>query len=157
MADNSEFGQQFSYIEQQIGRLATYRDSHVAIIWASALDENLKLALLAKMQPLSRDIKDRIFDGYGPLSNFSAKIDVSYAIGLLPKEFYEVLRLFNKIRNKFAHATEVVHFQDKRISDLIDQIRHDESNVEDNKIILLNKLVEIETYLKFLINGEKRS
>src|SRR5215469_7700297 len=36
------------------------------------------------MRPLSRDMKDRLFDGYGPLANFAAKIDLAFALEILP-------------------------------------------------------------------------
>src|ERR1700730_10661877 len=42
-------------------------DSHYAIAGTAALDNSLRAALLTKIRPLSPAMKDRIFEGYGPL------------------------------------------------------------------------------------------
>ena len=153
MADNSEPIPNMSYILGQIDRMATYSDSHLAIIWASALDKNLEIALLTKMNPLSRDIKDRTFDGYGPPSNFSAKIDISYALGIFPREFYDALRKINRVRVKFAHSIKVLTFQDPEISAIIDSIPRLDLTIIDRKVKYLKKMDEIDTYLKMIINA----
>ena len=52
-------------------RLITLSDARIAIYGASELDNALELILLGKMRSLGRNLKDQLFDGYGPLSTFS--------------------------------------------------------------------------------------
>lgn len=118
----------------------TFTDSHHAIIGASELDNALELALLAKMRILSREMRDRIFDGYGPLSTFAAKIDIAYALEIIPQEFYDSLRKINKIRVKFAHPKFFLNFQDPEISAIIDSLPNLDLAVEDRKGRYLKKL-----------------
>lgn len=63
---------QLSITKSQVDILITFTDAHSIIIGATELDSALETALLTKLRPLSRDMKDKIFDGYGPLSNFAS-------------------------------------------------------------------------------------
>jgi hypothetical protein len=94
MASNSDVSNRISELDSivsglkiKVDVLITFTDSHHALIEASALDNAVELALLTKMRRLSRDMKDKIFDGYGPLSTFAGKIDIAYALEIIPKEF----------------------------------------------------------------------
>ena len=53
----------------------------------------------------------------GPLGAFSNKIDISYALALIPQAMKRDLHLLRKIRNIFAHTTEVVTFDTPAIKD----------------------------------------
>ena len=121
--------------------------SHHAIIAASELDNALELALVAKMHCLSRDMKDKIFEGYGPLNNFSAKIDIAYALEIISHEVHELLRKVNKIRNKFAHSEFFLNFKDAEISSLIDSLPNLDITIEDRKARYLKKIGELKTQL----------
>lgn len=57
------------------------------------------------MRALSNNMAERIFDGYGPLSTFSAKIDVAFALDLIDADVHRDLRTIKDIRNCFAHTT----------------------------------------------------
>jgi len=94
-------------------------DAQVAIVGATGLDEALEGALLTKMRPLSRDMKDRLFDGYGPLANFAAKIDLAFALEIITKDLYDVLRTVNNVRVAFAHSKRVQTFNDPHVSGLL--------------------------------------
>ena len=94
-------------------------DAQVAIVGATGLDEALEGALLTKMRPLSRDMKDRLFDGYGPLANFAAKIDLAFALEIITKDLYDVLRTVNNVRVAFAHSKRVKTFNDPDVSGLL--------------------------------------
>src|ERR1700730_17456544 len=67
-------------------------DSHYAIGGTAAVDNSLRAALLTKMRPLSRAMKDRLFEGYGPLATVAAKIDLAYALEIIPTEIYDQLK-----------------------------------------------------------------
>ena len=63
-----------------IRQLQTMVDAHYAIAGTAALDNSLRAALLTKMRPLSRHMRDRLFEGYGPLATVAAKIDLAFAM-----------------------------------------------------------------------------
>jgi DNA-binding MltR family transcriptional regulator len=68
------------------------------------LDTALKKALLEKMRPtISNRLKASLFEGYGPLSTFGAKIDMAFALSILDEDLYSNLKVIKEIRNKFAH------------------------------------------------------
>jgi DNA-binding MltR family transcriptional regulator len=74
------------------------------------LDHELRKALLTKMRSLSLKKEERIFDGFGPLGEFAAKIELAYALNLLSDPIYGDLRIIKKIRDHFAHSTEETTF-----------------------------------------------
>ena len=81
-----------------IRQLQTMVDAHYAIAGTAALDNSLRAALLTKMRPLSRHMRDRLFEGYGPLATVAAKIDLAFAMEIISKEIYDQLIKINKIR-----------------------------------------------------------
>lgn len=62
----------------------------------------------------SAKIIDRLFAVYAPLSTLSAKIEMSYALGLVTEKMRKQLLMLKKIRNDFAHDNEVVAFTSPR-------------------------------------------
>jgi hypothetical protein len=61
----------------------------------------------------------RLFDyrHRGPLSSFSAKIEIAYSTGLIPMGKRRDLHNLREIRNKFAHHIEPLDFSDPEIAD----------------------------------------
>ncbi len=55
-----------------------------------------------------------LFRGYAPLSTFSAKIELCYAMGFISKKLYRSLTLVRKLRNDFAHEKHGVSFQEPK-------------------------------------------
>lgn len=84
-ATTSSLGDKIADVYAGIRNLGNYVDAHIVIIGSAMRDESLGRALQNKMQLLSRELRDRTFDGYGPLSNFAAKIDIAYALVLCRK------------------------------------------------------------------------
>jgi hypothetical protein len=77
--------------------------SSVVLSLGGKLDAALKIALLEKMRPISNRLKAKLFDGYGPLSTFSAKIDMAFAFSILDEDLYADLQVIREVRNMFAH------------------------------------------------------
>jgi DNA-binding MltR family transcriptional regulator len=142
-----ELTAKFDALKTHIHVVITYGDSLHAIMAASALDDALELALLSKMRQLNSDMKKRIFEGHGPLSNLAGKIDIAYALEVITHEFYESLRKINNIRVKFAHQTTLLTFQDHEISAIIDSLPNLDPTIADRKERYLKKIVEINAYL----------
>lgn len=89
-------------------------DRGCVIFSAAILEDGLEQLLRAICRtddPSVDRIVDSLFQTYAPFSTFSAKIHVTYALGLIPKDLREILDLIRKIRNDFAHKKGSVTFQ----------------------------------------------
>jgi DNA-binding MltR family transcriptional regulator len=64
---------------------------------------------------VSKNLAAKIFDGYGPLSTLSAKIDIAYLFELIDEPVFNDLRALKEIRNIFAHSQEVKFFTGSEI------------------------------------------
>lgn len=91
-------------------------DRAAALLAASFLEEQTKEALLSILVEDERVISS-LFSGYGPLSTFSAYIDVMYALGHIPRELCTELHLIRKIRNHFAHYPDITDFNTQKVKD----------------------------------------
>ncbi|MFZ1430127.1 MAG: hypothetical protein WAS21_25555 [Geminicoccaceae bacterium] len=81
------------------------------------VEDSLQAAIQRRMRPQSADEIDRLFDGQGPLSTFSAKIMVGYAISAIGPEQKRALTSIKEVRNAFAHIPDL-SFKTKEISDV---------------------------------------
>jgi DNA-binding MltR family transcriptional regulator len=96
----------------------------VAIVGASMVEDRLRWLIETKfIDGLSGTKKERLFTGLGPLSSFSAKVEIAFALGLLKPELREQLQLIGQIRNRFAHNFRRVRFSDPQIAPLCDKLR----------------------------------
>lgn len=116
--------------EKTIKSLRRFAQPFIVILGASLLDEALKTFIQLRMVALSNSMETRIFSGYGPLSNFSAKIDISLALDVVSRKTYDDLRLVNKIRVAFAHTAEIKDLHSeavfKLLARLVGPINHDD-------------------------------
>jgi DNA-binding MltR family transcriptional regulator len=87
-----------------------------ALVVAGIVEDWLEKLLLARGRTISNRTAKRIFEGMGPLSSFSGKIDVAYLFELIDEDVAQDLRVIKDIRNKFAHTTQSVHFQSEHIA-----------------------------------------
>jgi DNA-binding MltR family transcriptional regulator len=87
----------------------------MAIVAATYMDgilERMLRGALVQSAPL-----DELFESTsGPLSSFKAKIDMCFALGLIPKDQFDDLHLARKIRNHFAHNLETASFEEPPVS-----------------------------------------
>ncbi len=86
-------------------------DRAVGIVGATMLESQLEALLSHHMSHLDVDTKNKLFNAYGPLSSFSAKIKIAYAFKLCSKAIYKDLDIIRDIRNTFAHARKVAEFK----------------------------------------------
>jgi DNA-binding MltR family transcriptional regulator len=120
MADHPILTPDFAAIIQQ---MKLHTDTATAVVLASRAEDWLGEAIKTKMRDdLSAKLKERLFQGYGPLSTFSAKIDFAYALSIIEADIYNDFRAIKDIRNKFAHAQNVVHFQSAELAPLIQKL-----------------------------------
>jgi DNA-binding MltR family transcriptional regulator len=75
-------------------------DRACAVLGAAMLDHIIGDLIRSAM---AEDTPKTLFEGYGPLASFSARIDVSLGLGLLSRDEHYDLHLVRRIRNAFAH------------------------------------------------------
>ncbi len=94
-------------------------DRALGIIAASLVEIHLtKLIKTAFItEAASRQtVQSMMFQSTGPLGPFASKIRLAYLMGLISQELYKNLEIMREIRNRFAHETEVGHFDHPEIS-----------------------------------------
>lgn len=94
-------------------------DRGCVIFGTALLSESLEELLRASFRRGPEDAKliDSLFEGYAPLSTFSAKLQLAYALGILPRHLREKIELVRRIRNEFAHESGPLSFDDSRCAD----------------------------------------
>lgn len=95
-------------------------DPRVAAILASTyLEDVTEIAVGTKFIELSNDDVAGLFQGSSPLSSFSAKVKLAYALGLIgPKARHDLDRV-REIRNVFAHAKISYSFDTDAVANTI--------------------------------------
>ena len=88
-------------------------DRAVAILATSYLEVLLEKLLRTKL--IQNPVVNRLFTGNGPLASLSARIDICYALGLMPDYVLQDLTLIRRIRNHFAHHLNEASFQDEAV------------------------------------------
>ncbi|MFO1512739.1 MAG: MltR family transcriptional regulator [Verrucomicrobiota bacterium] len=89
-------------------------DRGCAIIGAEITSDRLESLLRAFLRSDAQSKKqvDPLFKGFGPLSTFSARIQMAYVMYLIPKIIRDRLEMMRKIRNHFAHSPAPASFTD---------------------------------------------
>lgn len=95
-------------------------DRSIIILAVSYLENYLEYFLKKRLVP--HKVVKNLFEGYAPLTTLSAKIDIAFAIGLIPEEIYDELHLLRKIRNISAHEDNIVDFSNEKIVDLCSKL-----------------------------------
>lgn len=86
-----------------IQELEQQSDRGAAIIGLAWLEESLHEALVSFMTD-DKTARDRLFRQSGPLSTFSAKIDLARLLGMCTTTIASDLHILRGIRNEFAHS-----------------------------------------------------
>jgi DNA-binding MltR family transcriptional regulator len=95
-------------------------DRGAAVLAGSYVENHLGLYLRSRMKDPS--VAEQMFSSEGPLSTFSQRIYLAQAIGFLSKEQCADLHLIKKIRNYFSHHPKEASFNDKPVSDWVDNL-----------------------------------
>jgi Domain of unknown function (DUF4145) len=104
--------------------LSHHKMSHATVVVtaASILDVELKRCIKTKMRSLDKKTEKRLFRGYGPLSSFAAKIDLAYALDIIPPDIHAELNKIRDIRNDFAHTTQPLSLDREPVRPLFDSL-----------------------------------
>lgn len=96
-------------------------DRACAVLGAAVLDRIVGDLLRAAM---AEGTPKALFEGYGPLASFSARIDVCLGLGIISLDECRDLHLIRKIRNTFAHEMDhTLTFTSKPVADRIAELR----------------------------------
>jgi hypothetical protein len=91
--------------------LKSQTDRGTAVIAAAVLDDLLEMLLTARLVELHGERHDRLFKKTGaPLSSFSSKIEMCFAVGVISNEARLAMHLIREVRNEFAHRIEQITF-----------------------------------------------
>jgi DNA-binding MltR family transcriptional regulator len=90
-------------------------DRAAAIVGTSYLDEILATMIKAYIVDDKPNKDKELFEGNGPLSTFSSRIDISFRFGLISRDEQSLLHLIRKIRNDFAHKLSEASFDNSTI------------------------------------------
>ncbi len=107
-------------IKTFLDEVKTQSDRGTAVLASSVLDELLELLILARFIEIGSERREMLFEKMGaPLSSFSAKIELIFALGVISNEARLALHLIRDIRNKFAHRIEPLQFDHPSVAELI--------------------------------------
>ena len=94
-------------------------DRGAGIVAAAVLEDALETTIEQRLLELSADRREKLFGRLAPLSTFSAKIELGFALGLFSNEGRKALDMIRDVRNKFAHEMKIITFDDPGIEALI--------------------------------------
>jgi DNA-binding MltR family transcriptional regulator len=97
-------------IDKILNSLQGKDDMHVAVMAVSIVEAHLEKLIVTRLHRSDKEFLNRLFDNKGPLSDFSSKILVAEAFGLLTRPLAEELHVMRAIRNAFAHAKMPISF-----------------------------------------------
>jgi DNA-binding MltR family transcriptional regulator len=110
-------------------------DRGCVILGAALLTEALETLIRSVCRDTPKDIKstiDPLFQGYAPLATFSARIQMAFALGILPRSLRDKIEIVRRMRNDFAHQWGPIDFNDPRCANRLNLlIRPSESEREE--------------------------
>src|SRR5260370_4867992 len=107
----ADVGQANAVLEQ----LRSESDRGAALVGLAYLDELLEKLVQARMIEDEKHLNKLL---QSPLFTSNARADLAYALGWLGPQIFGDLSTLRKIRNKFAHSYEGLHFEDAEIGQL---------------------------------------
>ncbi len=101
--------------------LRSMDDRSAAIIAATITEDGVESILVAKMRKLSTRDYRNLFSVDAPLSTFSAKIRLAYALKCVSRTDLNDLNIIRNVRNVFAHARLSIDFS---TADIVSEIEY---------------------------------
>lgn len=136
----------------------------MVLVAAAMLDDALRELLLAALVP-NPSSSDTLFDGgNGPLSNFSARIDASFRLGLISDNFCRDMHIIRRIRNDVAHQPHGFSFDDPSPRSRIEALSKShgiyDRSPETIKALgmppLRHQFLEVASWMLFFLTAERQ-
>lgn len=101
------------HFDEFISQFKSESDRAALILAVSKIDYSLYQLIKRFLIP-NANSKDELLDPdeNGPLSAFSARINLCYRLGIITSEFVSVLHMIRKTRNDFAHQVSTAKLDD---------------------------------------------
>ena len=100
--------------------LATESDRGMVLAGAAYIDN--ALAQLLQSYFVDEPVVQKLFSGNAPLSTFSSRIEIAFALGLIDSGIQRDINLIRKIRNECAHTDQYIKLTDERIKNRIREL-----------------------------------
>ncbi len=110
------------------------------------------LTILENYLLCSKGNSSRLLEQDAPLGSLSAKIEISYRLGLTSSLMHRELHLIRKIRNIFAHPPLGVSFEKEPIKNWISELRIPQWTLEGRKDLLESGMFSSNKN-KFILSG----
>jgi hypothetical protein len=123
-----------------------------AMVFAAAAENWLRRAIATKMRGISNNLDAKIFENYGPLSSFAAKIDVAFAMGIVTEAIRHDLRIVKDVRNEFAHAKRFVDFHSTEIQHEMKKFPGFDPTTPDPHKFYFERVNQANRYLGFVVS-----
>jgi hypothetical protein len=125
-------------------------DYEAAMLSANLLEYMLKQAITTKFILLGKDHLESIFSdgGNGPLSTFSAKIKLAYALGIVSAETRVQIERIREVRNHFAHHKDKVSFKHPSVISVCSLFKKNKHLTNEQSIIFLKKYTSKVMYVQ---------
>ena len=85
-------------------------DRGCALMAAAFIEDKLE-KLLESYFIENEKVCKQLLKANGALATFSSKIDLTFLLGLIPKNVFNDLHILRKIRNEFAHTASEISFK----------------------------------------------
>jgi hypothetical protein len=103
---------------------------------AQLTEETFELAIKINILKRGEKINERMFERKGELATLYDKIEKAKELNLLDKVAYKDSHLLRRIRNKFVHRSERLHFDSPSVVELVKQLSTYEAPKSNQDAIL---------------------
>ena len=100
-----------------------------AALLAGIVAEEYTETLLREFARPDKDV-DELFNRYGPLSSFAARINVAYAFRLIDNQLRSDLNYIRTVRNRFAHELHNTSFSASPVREICKNLSTRETSAE---------------------------
>nr|WP_249151159.1 MltR family transcriptional regulator [Bradyrhizobium sp. JYMT SZCCT0180] len=123
----------------------------------SLIEDVLEGAISHTFSHLSKNELKELFEGTAPLSTFSAKIKIAYAIGVVGPMTRHDLEKLRELSNAFAHSARHLTFELPEIASIVRSLNalKDVKGGEGYKV--QHQFVESTTLLMWVLVGKMRT
>ena len=97
-------------------------DRGCVIFGAEVLNEYLEQLLRSFLRDDQPSVVDPLFQTYGPLASFSARIRLCFSLKLITKDLRHRLEIVRKMRNIFAHDWRPIDFEETQLKELLEDL-----------------------------------
>jgi DNA-binding MltR family transcriptional regulator len=108
-------------MQEFILRLIEESDRGCVLVAAAKIENILEEIFrnIFTLNAIPKRVAVRIFEVGGPLSTFSAKAKMAYAMGLISRDVYMDIERIRDLRNAFAHSIDFADFLDPKVADMV--------------------------------------